>query len=205
LPTIEVPSRRTLTQEPELPAASLTSLGTLRRAGFTASSVRRRVARGDLVPIMTGLYSLPGRMPSPLQDLQLVALRAPNAVFCLLTALRLHGLSGQTPPDIWVAVSNKARAPTSVGVPLRVVRCSAASLTAIKADFYLDGVPCKITSPAKTVADCFKYRTKVGQDVAIEALRMARRLLQVPLDELWRHAESNRVAVVMRPYLQSIG
>ncbi len=123
---------------------------------------------------------------------------------CLLSALRFYNLTTQSPFEVWLAIPNKARAPRMDYPPLRIVRFSGPALTEGIEAHMVDGVPVRITGVAKTVADCFKYRNKIGLDVALEALREAWREKRVSTDELWRYAELCRVANVMRPYLESI-
>lgn len=132
-----------------------------------------------------------------------VARLAPRGVICLLSALRFHGLSTQLPPDVWLAIPLKGWRPTIRGLPVRFVYMSDAAFTAGVEDHVLEGVPVRITSAAKTVADCFKFRNKVGLDVALEALRDYRGARR-DLDELRRFAKVCRVDRVMRPYLEAI-
>lgn len=125
-------------------------------------------------------------------------------LFCLLTALRLHELTTQAPFEVWIATGNKDHPPRPNYLPLRTVRLSAPSLAAGVETRRIDGTAVRVTSPAKTVADCFKFRNKVGLDVALEALREARRTRKASADDLWRYAQINRVANVMRPYLEAV-
>ena len=126
-------------------------------------------------------------------------------MICLLSALRFHGLTTQSPFEVWLAIDIKARKPRVESPPLRIVRFSRESLVYGVERHLVEGVPVRITSPAKTVADCFKYRNKIGLDAAMEALRDYRRLRKGPLDDLWRAAEVCRVTAVIRPYLEAIG
>ena len=133
-----------------------------------------------------------------------MAKRAPGVVFCLLTALRIHDLTTQAPFEVWIAIGNKDHPPRLDYPPLRTVRFSAAALAAGVETRRVDGVQVRVTSVAKTVADCFKFRNKIGLDVALEALREARRAKKASADELWRYAKINRVTNVMRPYLEAV-
>lgn len=162
------------------------------------------VGAGDLVRVARGLYAAPGYQPGAQASLIAVAKRAPNVVFCLLTALRFHDLTTQAPFEVWIAINNKDRPPRVDYPKLRTVRFSGASLAAGVELHRIEGVELRITSVAKTVADCFKFRNKIGLDVALEALREARRDRRVPVDALWRFAKVDRVANVMRPYLESV-
>lgn len=173
-------------------------------AGFSRSRLSRSVAAGQLVRIARGLYALPDYQSSEHGALVTVAKRAPDALFCLLTALRFHDLTTQAPFEVWIAIGNKAHPPRLKYPPIRTVRLSEASLAAGVETHRVEGTKIRVTSVAKTVADCFKFRNKIGLDVALEALREARRTKKVTADDLWRYAKINRVANVMRPYLEAV-
>lgn len=128
----------------------------------------------------------------------------PHAVICLLSALRFHDLTTQSPFEVWVMVEDHAYVPRQMQLPIRVIYASGAAFSSGIEEHHAIGVPVHVTSPAKTVADCFKYRTKVGLDVALEALRETWRERRATMDELWRYAQICRVAGVMRPYLESL-
>lgn len=174
-------------------------------AGLTRSHISRMVAQGTIQRIARGLYTLPKRQLPAEAELITVAARAPRALFCLLTALRLHELTTQAPSEVWIAIGNKEHAPRLQHPPLRVVRFSEKSLRAGIEIRRLHGVDVRVTNVAKTVADCFKFRNKIGLDVALEALREARTRRRFSQDELWHYARVNRVTNVMRPYLEAIG
>lgn len=174
-------------------------------AGLSRSQLSRMVAAGgQLLRVGRGLYALPGYQSSEHGALVAVAKRAPDVLFCLLTALRLHELTIQAPFEVWIAIGNKARPPRLDYPPLRTVRFSEAALSAGVEIHRVEGTEVRVTSVAKTVADCFKFRNKIGLDVALEALREARRAKKASADELWRYAKINRVANVMRPYLEAV-
>ena len=173
-------------------------------AGATRSQLSRMVAAGDLVRVARGLYAIPGYQSSEHGALVAVAKRAPGVLFCLLTALRFHDLTTQAPFEVWIAIGNKAHPPRLDYPPLRTLRFSAASLSAGVETHRVDGTALRVTSVAKTVVDCFKFRNKIGLDVALEALREARRAKKASADELWRYARLNRVSNVMRPYLEAV-
>jgi predicted transcriptional regulator of viral defense system len=172
-------------------------------AGATRSELSRLVAAGELLRVARGIYALPDHQPSEHGSLASVAKRAPGVVFCLLTALRLHDLTTQSPFEVWIAIGNKSHPPRLDYPPLRTVRFSDASLRAGVEVRHIDGTAARVTNPAKTVADCFKFRSKIGLDVAIEALRDALRSRKASVDDLWRYARIDRVSNVMRPYLDS--
>jgi predicted transcriptional regulator of viral defense system len=130
--------------------------------------------------------------------------RVPSGVVCLLSALRLHGLTTQAPFEVWMALDTKAWLPKVDHPPLRFVRFSGAALREGVQRKKIEGVEVRFYSPAKTVADCFKYRNKIGLDVALEALRECRRQKRATADELWHLAKVCRVANVMRPYMEAV-
>lgn len=175
----------------------------LAKVGAAGEKLQQLLRSGDLVRLSRGLYALAERKGSELDYLAQIAIRYPHAVFCLLTALQLHGLTTQTPPEVWLAVGPKARTPAADYPPLHVVRASDLEHGVVQ--MAADGVvQLPVTSIARTVADCFKFRNKIGLDVALEALRDAWRNKKVNMDELWSSAQSARVANVMRPYLESL-
>ena len=173
-------------------------------AGFTRSELSRGVAAGELVRVGRGLYARPDFELSEHGSLATVAKRAPGVVFCLLTALRLHELTTQAPFEVWIAIGNKSHPPRLDYPPLRTMRFSEVSLRAGLETRLIDGVRVQITGVAKTVADCFKFRNKIGLDVALEALRDALESRKTSADELWKYAKINRVTNVMRPYLDAV-
>jgi predicted transcriptional regulator of viral defense system len=177
----------------------------LEQAGLTRIEISRRVAKGDLVRLGRGLYARPGYQGTEHASLVEVAKRAPRVVFCLLTALRLHELTTQAPREVWIAISNKDHPPRMAYPRLRTVRFAPAALSAGVETRRVSGATLRVTNVAKTVADCFKFRNKVGIDVAIESLREARRDRRASVDDLWKYAQINRVVNVMRPYLEAIG
>ena len=168
------------------------------------TTLSRLLESGRLVQISRGLYALPDHSRSEQHQLADVAVRSPQGVFCLLTALRFHDLTTQSPHEIWIAIPNKGHPPRLDYPPLRIVRFSGAALTQGIETHVVDGVNVRVYAVAKTVADCFKYRNKIGLDVALEALRESRREKRATNDELWHYAKICRVANVMRPYMESI-
>jgi len=149
-----------------------------------------------------GFYQLAGAELSAAHSLAEAAEAAPKGVIALLSALQFHGLTTQTPHEVWVLLPSKAWTPKNPPVTLRIIRASGQSLTVGVERHVIDGVSVPITVPAKTVADCFKYRSKIGLDVALEALRDALRKKRATADDIWRYAQIDRVSNVMRPYLE---
>ncbi|MBS0507763.1 MAG: AbiEi antitoxin N-terminal domain-containing protein [Proteobacteria bacterium] len=172
--------------------------------GIPRVALTRAVRRGQLERVGRGLYGLTERPVSAHGTLAEVARRVPKGVVCLLSALRFHDLTTQAPFEVWLAIDNKAATPKLDYPPLRLVRFSGAALTECVEEHVVDGVTVRVTSVAKTVADCFKYRNKIGLDVALEALREAWAAKRMTSDEIWRCAKIDRVANVMRPYLESL-
>lgn len=171
--------------------------------GVTGETLQQLLRTGLLVRISRGLYAAPDRALNEHDQLAQLSIKHPRMVFCLLTALRIHGLTTQAPHEVWVAISPNARAPQVSYPPLRIVRLSGADVQVVTIS--LDGiVHIPVTSVAKTVADCFKFRNKIGLDIALEALRDAWRQKKVTMDELWESAQLCRVTNVMRPYLESL-
>jgi len=172
--------------------------------GIARISLTRAVRSGQLERIGRGLYGLPGREVSTYGALAEVALRVPKGIVCLLSALRFHGLTTQAPFEVWLAIENKAIKPKLDYPPLRIMRFSGAALTEGVEEHVVDGVTVRVTGVAKTVADCFKFRNKIGVDVAMEALREAWHQKRMTSDDIWHYAKVCRVANVMRPYLESL-
>jgi len=174
-------------------------------AGIARETLRRLVASGDLEQPDRGLYRRVGGAMSAEASIAEVARRTPHAVVALLSALRFHGLTTQLPHEVWVYIGRKARVPARMPVRLRVLRVDGEALTLGVEDHVIDGVPVHITNVARTVVDCFKRRAEVGVDVAIEALRDARRRREVDMNEVWRIAERRRALTYMRSYLEVLG
>ncbi len=164
----------------------------------------RLCAAGKLRRIARGLYVLPNSNATEHHSLAEACKRVPKGVVCLLSALIFHDLTTQAPFEVWLAIGEKAWRPRLEYPPLRIVRFSAVALSAGVEEHQIEGVTVRVYSPAKTIADCFKYRNKIGLDVAIEALRECRRARRCSMDDIWRFAGICRVQNVMRPYLEAI-
>jgi len=172
--------------------------------GIPRTYLSRLTASGQLEKIGRGLYRLPDGPAFEQDSLAIVALKAPQAVFCLFSALQFHELTTQLPRQVWIALPHGSRAPRMDYPPVKLVQFSGAA--------YLEGIELhdhrqiglRVYSVAKTIADCFKHRHKIGLDVALEALKDARRQKKIDADELWHYAKVCRVANVMRPYLEAL-
>lgn len=176
----------------------------LAEVGVARETLRRLVASGELEQPSRGLYWRKGADFSADISLAEVARRTPHAVISLLSALRFHGLTTQLPHEVWVYIDRKARLPVHPPVRLRIFRVSGDGLTYGVERHTIDGVPIAVTGVSRTLVDCFKRRNEVGLDVALEALRDARRLKKLKLDEVWRIAERRRALTFMRPYLEAL-
>jgi predicted transcriptional regulator of viral defense system len=164
----------------------------------------RLVTAGKLERVARGIYSLPGSSLGEHRSLAEVALRVPRGVVCLLSALRVHGIGTQAPFEVWLAIPPRTPVPRLSQPAIHVVRMSGPALTEGVERIQVDGVSVPVYCAAKTVADCFKYRNKIGLDVALEALRDGWEQRKLSMDALWRYATIDRVANVMRPYLESV-
>jgi predicted transcriptional regulator of viral defense system len=176
----------------------------LEARGISRPRLSRLVKRGLVLRQSRGVYVAARHAPTAEHTLAQVAKLVPNGIFCLLTALRLHGLTTQSPAEVWIALPEKARRP-QLGYPrLRVARFSGRALTEGIEERRAEGVTLRVYSAAKTVADCFKYRHKIGIDIAVEALRDFSRKHRGGATDLARYARICRVVRVMQPYLDSI-
>ena len=172
--------------------------------GVSFRQLQRFVATGTAEKLGGGLYRLSEVEPNELETIAMVASAAPNAIVCLLTALRVHEIGTQSPHEVWIALDRKGRKPRRVPARVRIVRFSGAMLTYGVVKRSMLGVPVSITSPARTVVDCFRYRNKVGIDVAMEALRDAVRSRITTVDQISRAAEMCRIRTVIGPYLEAL-
>ena len=165
----------------------------------------RLTAAGLLEKVGRGLYRLPDAQVSEFESLGTLATKVPQAVFCLLTALQFHELTTQLPRQIWIAMPRGSHPPRVDYPPVKMVQFTGDAYSAGIEEVERDGVRLRVYGVAKTVADCFKHRNKIGLDVALEALKDARARSQASVDDIWRFAKICRVANVMRPYLESVG
>ena len=172
--------------------------------GIPRTYLSRLLAAGKLNRIGRGLYTLSDSDISAHRSLAEACKRVPRGVICLLSALRFHELTTQAPSAVWLAIGEKDWRPRVDYPPLRIARFSSAALESGVEKHKIEGVTVSVFTPAKTVADCFKFRNKVGLDVAVEALRECWRSRRCTMDELWKYAKVCRVHNIMRPYLESI-
>ena len=175
----------------------------LAELGIPRVYLTRLTASGKLARAGRGLYRLADASLSENEGLTIVAARAPQAVFCLLTALQFLGLTTQLPRQVWIALPQGSHAPKMDYPPIKLIQYSGDAFTQGIETHRIDQVDIRVYNAAKTVADCFKHRNKIGLDVALEALKDARSQKKASADDLWRYAKICRVANVMRPYLEA--
>ena len=171
--------------------------------GISHRRLQGLVSRGVVENFGNGLYRLTEVPATELETIAMVAAAIPNAVVCLLTALHYHEIGTQLPHEIWIALDRKARKPAHPPSRVRVVRFSGRMLTYGVLQRTALGVPFRITSPARTVVDCFRYRNKFGLDVALEALDDSLRSRAATVDQIVRAAEACRAGTVLRTYLEA--
>ncbi len=174
------------------------------RLGFSPYALKRLVAAGEVEKIRPGLYRLADAETSEMETIAMIAAVVPTGIVCLLSAIWIHGIGTQAPHEVWVALDRKARKPSRLPARVRVVRFSGPMLTYGVKTHRILGVPVRVTSPARTVVDCLRYRNKIGLDVATEALRETLRARQGTVDDILRAAEVCRARTVIRPYLEAM-
>ncbi len=176
----------------------------LEKLDLPRTALMRLVRKRQVVRAQRGLYMKPSGPETEHISLLEVANKVPGGVICLLTALRFHGIGTQEPYQVWIAIGRKSKKPRISNPRLRIFRFSESSLSYGVEEHKILGTTLKITSPAKTIADSFKYRNKVGLDVAIEALREGFRDRRFSSDELYRAALVCRIWKVIKPYAEAM-
>ena len=194
---------------PENQVLELAQQGLLRVCDLTSRGLhpeylRRLYQKGLVRREGRGLYIAADAEISVHYGLAQVAKRVSHGVICLLSALSFHEIGTQLPHQVWMAIDRRAAKPKMQFPPLRVMRFSGAALTEGIETYQIEGVPVQIFNPAKTVADCFKYRNKIGLDVALEALKECILDRRTTMDDLWHFAKVCRMTNVMRPYMEAI-
>ena len=177
----------------------------LEAAGISRTQIRRLREQGIIERVARGLYRDPEAPVTENADLIQAARQVPDGVVCLLSALRFHRMTTHNPFEVWLALPRKAWRPAISHPPMRFVYLSDQALEVGVEEHVLGGVTVRVYGAAKTVADCFKFRNKIGTDVAVEALRAFRETHPKQMEDLWRCAETDRVSRVMRPYLEALG
>ena len=164
--------------------------------------LQKLVLDGKVEKVGDGLYRLASAEPHELETVAMVASALPSGIICLVSALRVHEIGTQAPHEVWLAIDRKARKPVRLPARVRIVRFSGAMLTYGVLTRSIAGVPVRVTSPARTVVDCFRYRAKLGVEVAVEAMREALRERKATVDEIMRAAEVCRARTVVQRYLE---
>jgi len=175
----------------------------LEQHGIPRAALQRLHRAGHVERVGHGLYRMAKSTANEQITMMEACKRVPHGVVCLLSALRYHDLTTQAPFEIWLAIDAKARKPQT-DLPIRIVRFSGQAFSEGVERHKVNGVTIKVYNPAKTVADCFKYRNKIGLDIALEALRECLKAHRCTMDEVWHYAKICRVSNVMRPYLDAI-
>lgn len=171
--------------------------------GIPRVYLTRLTANGQLEKAGRGLYRLSENVLSEHESLTTIAIKVPQAVFCLLTALQFHELTTQVPRQVWIAMPRGSHVPRIDYPPVKMIQFSGMAYSEGIETYERDQVELRVYCVAKTIADCFKHRNKIGLDVALEALKDARARKKVSADELWHYAKVCRVANIMRPYLEA--
>jgi predicted transcriptional regulator of viral defense system len=172
--------------------------------GIHSQQLTRLVRQGVLERVARGHYRLASRPVTEHHGLVVATMEVPRGVICLLSALTFHGIGTQLPPEVWIAIERHTRKPAARNVPLRIMRFGGAAFTEGIERHRLEGTTVRVYSVAKTIADLYKYRSAVGLDVALEALREAWRDRRFTMDALDRAARVCRVERVMRPYVEAV-
>jgi len=176
----------------------------VRFLGIHSEYLRRIVAKGQVVKIGRGLYSLPNAKITENHGLVQASKAVPKGVICLLSALRFHRIGTQSPFEVWMAIDRKAAQPRVSAPKIHFMWSSGQPLLEGIAEYRIEGVSVRVYNPAKTIVDCFKYRNKIGLDVAIEAMREGLRARKCTVSDLWRYAKLCRVQEIMRPYMEAM-
>jgi predicted transcriptional regulator of viral defense system len=176
----------------------------LKTYGIPRTPLSRLLKKGKIVRVGRGLYTKPGVFEEGRRSLIEVCKRVPRGVICLITALRFHDIGTQNPHQVWLAIDRKAKAPRIKNINLRVVRFSGRALNFGVEEHTFYETKIRVTDPAKTIADCFKYRNKIGLDVAVEAIHDGWKEQKFTMDELFRAARICRVENVIRPYAEAL-
>jgi predicted transcriptional regulator of viral defense system len=176
----------------------------LTQHGLSRGQIMRLTQQGELLRVGRGLYSRPDATITENHTLAQVCARVPQGVICLASALQFHNLTTQNPWQVWLLIESHARVPKVDYPPLRILRASGEAFTAGVEEHTVEGVTVRVTNVAKTVADCFKYRNKIGLAVALEALKEALGERRTDRAMLHRYARLCRVEHVMKPYLEAL-
>lgn len=176
----------------------------LERAGVPRWALYEMVREGAIQRQGRGIYTLPDAPITENHSYAETIKRVPRGIICLISALRYHGLTMQNPAEVWVAIPRGEWQPKSDGLRLRIVQFSGKALRVGIEAHHVEGVKIAVTNVARTIVDCFKFRNKIGTDVAVEALRDGWRTKRFKMKELWQYASAFRMSRVMMPYLETL-
>ncbi len=171
--------------------------------GISPETLSRLVRDGVVVRQARGLYQLADGPSDARHALAEAATLVPKGVICLISALQFHGLTLQMPSTVWMAIERTAWRPRIDHPPIRFVRFTPAALSEGVECHRIEGIEVPITDPSRTIVDCFRYRAKIGIDVALEGLREGLRQRKATSDQLWRHATKARIWSTMKPYVEA--
>jgi predicted transcriptional regulator of viral defense system len=183
---------------------SILSFKELEDSGVHRETIRRLVNSGDMIRVSRGLYTSPQFIPNEMYSLVVAGKTVKKGVVCLLSALSFFDIGTQNPSEVWMAISRSARKPSIENFPIKIVSYSGVSFTAGVETHQIEGVEIRVYCISKTIADCFKYRNKIGLDVAIEALKDVIQNKRSSIEDIIHYAEICRVKEIMRPYMESI-
>lgn len=187
-----------------LAAQGIMRLAELKKAGVTAATVSRMAKSGEVVRLARGLYQLPDAELDAHHSLAEAAKRFPKGVVCLVSALAFHEITDQIPAKVWLAIGRNDWTPRPSDMSIRALRFADDLLTEDVETHAIEGVPVKVFGVAKSVADCFRHRGKIGLNVALEALQEALRQRKATPAEIMQAADKGGVATVIRPYLEAL-
>ncbi len=175
-----------------------------KKLGLTFLNIQQLLKSGAVEKVSRGLYRVSKAEPTEMETIAMVAAAAPKTIVCLLSALRIHDIGTQFPHAVWIALNRKSRKPAFLPSQVRIVRFSGPMLTYGVIQRKMMGVAVFVTSPARTVVDCFRYRQKIGLAVALEALRDAIHSRKTTVDEIMRTAKVCRIRTVISPYVEAL-
>jgi predicted transcriptional regulator of viral defense system len=176
----------------------------LRDAGVASETVARLVREGAVTRVARGLYQLAEAVPDARRSFAEASALVPKGVICLISALQFHELTLQMPSVVWIAIDRTGWKPKVEYPPIRFVRFSSRALREGVKRHLIEGIEVPIFEPAKTIVDCFRYRNKIGLDIALEGLREGLRTKRATPDQLWEFARTARVWSVIRPYVEAM-
>ena len=200
----QMPAKQRDTALHLLDQRGLVRMPDLRDAGVGAETVARLVRDGTVVRVARGLYQLADTIPDTRRSLAEASALVPKGVICLTSALQFHELTLQMPSAVWMAIDRTGWKPKVEYPPIRFVRFSGRTLAGGVKRHLIEGIEVPIYEPAKSIVDCFRYRNKIGLDIALEGLREGLRSRRVTPDQLWEFARTARAWSVMQPYVEAM-